>query len=62
MAIGVFINPKFLKWILIYVTSIAFLKRWRRSAYQLSKDIIVTSDEFRGRGLLFGVKCCFVPF
>ncbi|MGI2299754.1 lysylphosphatidylglycerol synthase transmembrane domain-containing protein [Candidatus Cardinium hertigii] len=62
MAIGVFINPRLLKWILIYVTSIPFLKRWRRSAYQLSKDIMVTSDEFRGKSLLFWCKMLFCTF
>ncbi|MGI2257107.1 lysylphosphatidylglycerol synthase transmembrane domain-containing protein [Candidatus Cardinium hertigii] len=62
MAIGVFVNPKLLKWILIYLTSIPFLKRWRRSAYQLSKDIIVTSDEFRGKSLLFWCKMLFCTF
>ena len=56
MLIGVFVNPKLLKWILIRLTSVGFLKRWRRAAYQLSKDIMVTSDEFRGRSLLFWSK------
>lgn len=56
MTIGVFINPKLLKWILLYVTSIGFLKRWRRSAYQLSKDIMGTSDEFRGKSFSFWAK------
>ncbi|AXI24042.1 Lysylphosphatidylglycerol synthase TM region [Cardinium endosymbiont of Sogatella furcifera] len=56
MTIGVFVNPKPLKWILMRITSIGFLKRWRRSAYQLSKDIIVTSHEFRGRFPIFWSK------
>ncbi len=56
MTIGIFINPKLLKWILIRLTSIGLLKRWRRSAYRLSKDIIVTSHEFRGKGLGFWCK------
>ncbi|WP_243517088.1 MULTISPECIES: lysylphosphatidylglycerol synthase transmembrane domain-containing protein [unclassified Candidatus Cardinium] len=62
MAIGVFINPNLLKWILIYVTSIGFLKRWRRSAYQLSKDIMITSHEFRGRTLFFWSKIFLCTF
>lgn len=62
MTIGVFVNPRLLKWILIYVTSIGFLKRWRRSAYQLSKDIMVTSHEFRGRCLLFWCKMLLCTF
>jgi uncharacterized membrane protein YbhN (UPF0104 family) len=56
IAIGVFINPKLLKWILIWVTSISFLRRWRKSAYQLSKDIIITSNEFRGKNGFFWCK------
>lgn len=56
IAAGVFINPKLLKWILMQVTRIGFLRRWRRSAYKLSVDIIVTSNEFRGRGPLFWCK------
>ena len=44
----------------MHVTSISFLKRWRRGAYQISKDIIITSNEFRGRHTNFGVKYYFV--
>ncbi|TDG95161.1 lysylphosphatidylglycerol synthase transmembrane domain-containing protein [Cardinium endosymbiont of Culicoides punctatus] len=53
ISIGVFINPLFLKWILMRVTSITLFKRWRRSAYELSKDIITTSNEFRGKHIFF---------
>ncbi|WP_342265368.1 lysylphosphatidylglycerol synthase transmembrane domain-containing protein [Cardinium endosymbiont of Philonthus spinipes] len=62
MIIGVFINPKLLKWILIHVTSIGFLKRWRRSAYQLSKDIMITSHEFKGKPPLFWYKIVLCTF
>lgn len=56
VAFGVFVNPKLLKWILMRTTSIGFFKRWRRFAYQLSKDIVIASDEFRGRSLFFWCK------
>ncbi|MEF2229220.1 MAG: lysylphosphatidylglycerol synthase transmembrane domain-containing protein [Candidatus Cardinium sp.] len=62
MVIGVFVNPKLLKWILMGITTIGFLKRWRRSAYQLSKDIIVTSHEFRGRSPIFWSKILLCTF
>jgi uncharacterized protein (TIRG00374 family) len=53
---GVFVNPNLLKWILMRTTSMRFLKRWRRSAYQLSKDIMVTSHEFQGKCFSFWFK------
>ncbi len=59
IASGVFLNPNLLKWILMRTTSIRFLKRWRRPAYQLSKDIMVTSHEFRGKRLSFWCKLLF---
>ena len=56
IATGVFINPKLLKCILMHTTSIGFLKRWRKKAYQMSKDIIITANEFRGRKPIFWFK------
>ena len=53
---GLFINPKLLKWILLKVTSISILKRYRRAAYMLAQDIIVASKQFQGERSLFWVQ------
>ena len=53
IAIGIFVNPKLLKWILMHITSVRVFRRWRRAAYALSKDIILTSHEFKGRHVTF---------
>jgi len=53
---GIFINPGILKWILMRVTSIKFLKRFRKKAYHMSQDIIITSKEFRGKSVIFWIQ------
>lgn len=44
---GLFINPKRLKQLLSWITSLKFLKRYRRKAIQLGEDIIVASQEMK---------------
>lgn len=53
IAFSVFLNPRLLEYILMRVTSIAFFKRWRQAACRLSKDIILTAHEFKGRSGAF---------
>ena len=53
IALGVFKNPKLLKWLLLKITSFAFLKRLRRRAYQLSQEIMITAREFMGKSWAF---------
>ncbi|AWN81825.1 lysylphosphatidylglycerol synthase transmembrane domain-containing protein [Candidatus Cardinium hertigii] len=62
ITMGVFINPTLLKYILLRITSIGFLKKWRRSAYHISKDIVITSHEFKGKGFFFWCKILSCTF
>jgi len=53
---GVFINPRGLKWLVIKLASMPFLRRWRHDAVQMGDEIIAASREFRGRGIVFWLK------
>lgn len=53
---GIFINPRGLKWILIRLTKIPFLKKWKNKAVDTGNQIIVTSKELKGKSLLFWIR------
>ncbi len=53
---GLFFNPKGIKSLVLWVTSIRFLKRFRPKAEELGNDIIVAAKEIRRRNWKFHVK------
>lgn len=52
---GLFINPKQLKRVLIAVTRLGFLKKYKENAVKLGDDIIVASKEIARKKWTFGV-------
>lgn len=44
-----FFNPYFFKWLLSFVFMIPFLRRWRMRARKLANQLIVTSQQIRGK-------------
>ncbi len=56
LAYGVFINPKGLKWILLRVTGIRMLRRFRDSAENTGNQIMESSANFRRKSLGFWIK------
>ena len=48
MAFALFIKPRVFKWILIKITSIGFLKKWRYDAYLHGEEVMMASKELRG--------------
>lgn len=53
---GIFVNPRAVKWILIRIFKLPFLKRWLSNAINIGDQIIITSKEMRGKSLVFWSK------
>ncbi|UII28217.1 flippase-like domain-containing protein [Fulvivirga maritima] len=49
MAFALFLRPRIFKWILIKITSIKFLRRWRYAAYQHGNEVMWASTLIRGK-------------
>lgn len=62
ITLGVFINPQGFKRVLVKLTFIPFLKRWRSVAVRTGDEIISTSEEFRGKSFLFWLKAFGATF
>lgn len=62
IAYGIFINPKGFKYLLQRVFSLKILKKWQASAEKTGDDIITTSEEMRGKSLVFWCKAIIATF
>ena len=49
MAFALFVKPRAFKWLLIKLTSIGYLKRWRHGAVNRGNEIILASRQFKGK-------------
>ncbi|MDW7691927.1 lysylphosphatidylglycerol synthase transmembrane domain-containing protein [Flammeovirgaceae bacterium SG7u.111] len=47
MSYGLFIKPRAFKWILIRITGLRWLKKWRKNAIQIGDDVITASEVLR---------------
>lgn len=56
---GLFINPGQMKRIAVGITSIGFLKKWKKGAIQLGNDFIVASKELKAQKRRFHLKAFF---
>jgi glycosyltransferase 2 family protein len=56
MSLALFSKPRAFKWVLIKLTSLGFLRRWRHGAVNRGNEIIMASRQLRGRGWGFWVK------
>ncbi len=59
---GIFVRPRGFKWLLIKVFSLPLLRKWRISAAQTGDEIILASQEFRGKSFGFWFKAAFSTF
>lgn len=53
MAFALLINPRLFKWVLIKITSIRILKKWRYAAYERGTEMILASEQLKGMGKKF---------
>lgn len=56
MAFAVLINPRWFKWILLRITGISFLRKWRYQAYEQGNEILVASQELKGKRANYWLK------
>ncbi len=56
LSYGLFYNPRGLKWLLMRIFHLRFLRRWYRAAANVGSDIILSSYEIRRYGLRFWLK------
>ena len=56
IAFGIFINPGGVKWLLIKITSLPFLKKFQVGARITGEQIMLTSNELRGKPFIFWLK------
>ncbi len=53
---AIFLSPGGFKKVLVSLTSLPFLRRWKQKATQTGDDIITTSKEMKGKPFMFWVK------
>lgn len=60
MAFALFIRPRAFKWVLIKITNIRFLKKWRYAAYEHGNEVVFASSQLRGRNTSYYLKIIFI--
>ncbi|NDW10543.1 lysylphosphatidylglycerol synthase transmembrane domain-containing protein [Dysgonomonas sp. 520] len=53
LIVGLFFKPQIIRWILIKIFHLPFLRRWRNAAIKVGDDIVTSSREIRGKGFSF---------
>ncbi|AFM04911.1 hypothetical protein Fleli_2546 [Bernardetia litoralis DSM 6794] len=61
-AYGLLINPRGFKWLLIKITSINLLKRFRKGAINTGSEMIIAAKTLRGSGASLWVKAILLTF
>lgn len=59
---GLFVNPKGLKYLLIMVFKLPFLRKYRKSVMKVGDDLILSSKEIKNNNFMFWVKATFATF
>lgn len=55
MAFALLINPRAFQWVLLKITSIKYLKKWRYAAYERGTEMIMASEQLKGMGKKFWI-------
>ncbi len=53
---GLFVNPRGLKWLILMVFKLPFLRKWKQGANNAGTEIIESSKEFRQMPIVFWLK------
>ncbi len=53
---GIFFVPRSLKYVLLQIFRLPILRRWRYNVIQIGDDIIITSDELKGKPAMYWIK------
>lgn len=62
LSYGMFFNPRGLKWLLMKVFKLPFLRRWKHGANQAGTDIIKSSRELRKKHIFYWLKAGLATF
>ncbi|MDH5396954.1 MAG: flippase-like domain-containing protein [Cyclobacteriaceae bacterium] len=62
MIFAIFVRPRVFKWVMIKVTGIRFLRRWRYAAYQHGNEIMWASDELKSKKRHYWLKLSITTF
>jgi hypothetical protein len=56
IAYGLFVNPRGLKWLILMVFRLPFLRKWKQGANNAGNEIVESAKEFRQKSILFWLK------
>lgn len=56
MSLALFYRPRLFKWILIKITSIKFLRKWRYAAYQHGNEVMWASSLIKGKKFTYWLR------
>jgi len=62
IAYGLFINPRKIKWIIIHLFRLPFLRKWRLDAMQWGNELMAASKELKGESFSFWAKAWWATF
>ncbi|MHC1703092.1 MAG: lysylphosphatidylglycerol synthase transmembrane domain-containing protein [Tenuifilaceae bacterium] len=62
LSYGLFINPRGLKWLLMLIFKLPFLRRWKLGANRAGTDIIESSKEYKLKPFMFWLKAFSTTF
>lgn len=53
LIIGLFFKPQAIKWLLLNIFRLPFLRKWQKAAEKVGNDIILSSSEVKGKGFKY---------
>ncbi len=53
LIIGLFFRPQAIRWLIIKIFRLPFLRRWHKGAVRAGDDLIISAREIRGKGFKF---------
>jgi uncharacterized membrane protein YbhN (UPF0104 family) len=56
MVFALLINPRAFQWVLLKITSIKYLRKWRYAAYERGTEMIMASEQLKGMGTKFWIN------
>jgi glycosyltransferase 2 family protein len=62
VAYGLFINPRGLKWLLLWIFRMPIIRKWRHKMHETGTDLIETSRVFRKKNISFWLKAFIATF
>ncbi|MDR2402308.1 MAG: flippase-like domain-containing protein [Cytophagales bacterium] len=62
MGMGLFFFPNFFQWLMIKITSLGFLKKYKQAAIRQGEDIILASESFGKKSFSFWVQIISLTF